>query len=120
MKVYLYRRVSEDVFTRMMDNEDVEDTEKFDLLLKTFFAWCSATRPQDITEGYKKLTAIINNLHLHCSKSAETRKANARQIEAYDEQYAAIEQNIAALRKVHAETTSLLNQAKKARVKKMR
>ncbi|GFS30013.1 hypothetical protein TNIN_164471 [Trichonephila inaurata madagascariensis] len=110
----------EDVFTRMMDNEDVEDSEKFDLLLKTFFAWCSATRPHDIAEGYKKLTAIINNLQLHCSKSAETQKANARQIEAYDEQYATIEQNIVALRKVHAKTAPLLNLAKKAGVKKMK
>ncbi|GFR10538.1 hypothetical protein TNCT_662511 [Trichonephila clavata] len=71
------------------------------------------------SEGYKKLTAIVNNLQLHCSKSAETQKANARQIKAYDEQYAAIEKNIAALRKIHAETLIHLNHARKARAKKM-
>ncbi|GFT46306.1 hypothetical protein NPIL_449161 [Nephila pilipes] len=109
----------EDVFSQMMDNEDMEDSEKIDLLLRTFFAWCSATRPREIVEGYKKMTAIINNLKLHCFKSAEAQHANARQIEAYDQQYIKIEKDIAALEKVRAEATSQLNQAKKARMKNL-
>lgn len=107
------------VFSRLIDNENLEDGMKFDLLLKTFFSWCCATRPHDIVEGYEKLTAIISNLQLHCSKSLEAQNANAREIEAYDVQYAEIEKNIASLRKVQTETASFLNQAKKARMKKM-
>ncbi|GFS68655.1 hypothetical protein NPIL_584071 [Nephila pilipes] len=110
----------EDMLNQMMDDEDEEDSKKFDLLLKTFLSWCCATSPHEITEGFEKITDIVNNLRLNCTKSAEAQESYARQTEIYNEQYAKLEEDIAGLRKVHAVAASQLQQARKIETRKMK
>ncbi|GFS82542.1 hypothetical protein NPIL_570241 [Nephila pilipes] len=105
-----------DVFSQILNNEDLEDCEKYNRVLEAYVSWCTNTTPRprkkDIREACKTITSFFCNLLYPESDSA-------RQLAACERQCYNVGRDIDALNEVIAEANVQLEEATKYPTKEM-
>ncbi|CAL1263596.1 unnamed protein product [Larinioides sclopetarius] len=114
----------EEVFKRklMMDGDRIDDDQRIDTLFSSFIQWCDAQgqRGEEVADGYERLLVQLDYLKFSSQKSAERQRASTREIEEMDKILTDMENEVVEVKKNITERHLELEEAKKARLNKMK